>query len=157
MNALGLGSLSTVFLLLPFVLGWIHSRNKGDNQYALITYRYFVLFNVVLSGLSVCARTLATHLYNPSHDMVIAAILAMVIVSGYAIWQQGSIKLAPAFVWGLFVLFGAAFHGLEIMNPSRPIENLAMLWVHIAYDLLVFAILFSFFIRLNKRLKNQVL
>lgn len=141
MNSAGLAGLSATLLILPFLIGWIHNCNASDKQYTLITYRYFVVFNVVLSGLSVCARTLGTHPFSPSHDMVVAAILAMVIFSSIAIWQRDSIRVAPAFIWGLFVLFGAAFHLAELLCSPQTINNPAMLWLHIVYDCLVFAIL----------------
>lgn len=148
MNVVALSLLTGTFYLLPFLLGFTVNKCKPNTNTPLMTYRFFVLFNVVFSGLSVCIRTLSTHLYSPSHDMIVAAILAMVVFSCYAIWQQGSIRLAPALVWGLFVLFGAVFHALELFASSSKVKNPAMLWLHITYDLLVFATLIVMYIKL---------
>lgn len=151
MNTYNLTLLTSCFVILPFFLAFIHSKFKQTSQYELLNYRYFVFFNVVLSGLSVSLRTLLTQLFHPAYDMVATAMLAMVTFTLLTLWRKNALMLAPALLWSIFVLFGAIFHLLEIHFARNTVPHINMLWLHIAYDLLVCIVLAIFIRRLRHK------
>jgi hypothetical protein len=136
-----------LFLLAPVIIGRMHAHLRKQSACLIrYTYRYFVVFNVILAGLSVVIRLYHQKPFLPSVQLLILAILSMVAFATWSIFQKDRMQLAPAILWTLFVSMGAFMHLIYYINNRAKTVSL----LHLGYDVIVAMALLFFYSKLNK-------
>lgn len=146
-----------LFLLLPFILGYVHTSASHRTPKALLYYRYFMLFNMIFAGLIVALRILFTGpkaaldtgwSYSPMFQLYGVAVLSMVIMGIVTVFSRNILALAPAILWFTFLLLATILNIEEIVHHI--IQNVTTMTIHIGYNIIVCIILGLFFFRLKK-------
>ncbi len=143
---LNLLMLNVIFLLLPFFLAYFHSRAQPEITVLWLYYRYFLFFNLVLSGLVVALRVAIT---TPHLLSYAAAVLSWVVVTACVMWTQKSSALVPALGWIIFLALASLVHLNDILTHT--VSNSAILILHVGYDCVVIAVLWFFLVRLKRK------
>lgn len=146
-----------VLFFIPFLLGYIHvGINKKTNP-ALIYYRYFITFNIIIAGIFVTIGMFVEGAeisqasgaaYNPIFQLYAISILSMVLMSAITAFSRQIIMLAPAICWFVFLLLSTIVHIYQISQHVLLDTNIV--WAHIVYNLLVLIILLRFIFVLKK-------
>ncbi len=146
-----------LFLLLPFILGYVHTSATHRVPKVLLYYRYFMLFNMIFAGLIVALRILFTGpkaaldtgwSYSPMYQLYGVAILSMVVMGIVTTFSRTILAIAPAILWFTFLFLATILNIEEITHHI--IQNVATMTIHIGYNMLVCIILGLFFFKLKK-------
>jgi hypothetical protein len=119
-------------LLFPFLLGFLHVRVNHRVKPALIYYRYFMTFNMILSSILVSVRMLfdgpaeaqlLSWDFSPIFYWYGVSLLSMALMGVFTLFSRRSIFLAPAILWAVFLMLsiitsfmGFTFHTLDASN-----------------------------------------
>jgi hypothetical protein len=135
-----------VLLVAPFLLAYIHGSFNKKVPAAVLYYRYFITFNVILSGIFVAVRMLAqgSDAIYYSYAIAIFSIIAMTLVTGYS---RREIMLAPAICWIFFLIFSSVLHVHEILKTT--VVDTTILYAHVGYNIIVAFILLAFVLSLR--------
>jgi len=153
---LKLSIINAVFLLLPFILGYIHQKGVKNERSAIIFYRYFMFFNMLLSGLFVAGRmifdgrnaaAISGWSYNPLFILYGLAVLSMVLMGFFTLFSRTCLMLAPAILWTAFLITSAIAHVIEI-SMGR-IADVGIIMVHISFDIVIVIVMLRFLFSLR--------
>lgn len=145
-----------ILLCLPFILAYIHTIINKKMKSVITYYRYFMTFNMIISGLFVTVRmffdgphaaSLSGWSYSPIYHLYAIAILSMVILGLLTIYNKRIIMLAPAMCWSVFLVLSSISHIYQIYYHQ--IKIVPVIFIHIAYNLLVSLILFRYIYIIN--------
>lgn len=142
--------LSTL-IVLPILLGYVHSSINKRVPAAIIIYRYFVFFNVVIAGLFVASRMffngtqaaqIAGWAYSPMFHSYSLAILSMTILALLTIFTRSHLILAPAICWSIFLLLSTIWHFYLLRHHG--VSDMSIMYVHSVYDLISAVVMAGF-------------
>lgn len=146
------------FLVLPVFLGHVHTRFSRRTPPLLLYFRYFMLFNMLIAGIIVALRVLydgpqaavlSGWAYSPVFQLYGIAILSMIVMGILTIFSRKPIMLAAPILWLTFLILATILHAEEI--AEQIVRNVAIIYVHIGYNLLVCAALILFILKLKHR------
>jgi len=145
-------------LLLPFILGYIHTGINKRVQPVLIYYRYFMTLNMIIAGLFVTSRLfiqgeqaaqISGWAYSPIFHLYALAVLSMVIMGFMTVYSRKIIMIAPAICWSVFLILSTISYIYQL--TQHLIADVNIISVHIVYSLLVSLIMLRFISKLTRR------
>ncbi len=159
---INLAVVCVVLLILPFLLGYIHTGINKKTKPVLIYYRYFMSFNMLLAALFVAARMIligpqaaqiSGWVYSPVFHLYGIAILSMAVMAAVSLYQNNRIILAPLICWLTFLVLSTFSHVYEITRHN--IADINIMYVHIAYYFITSVIMLRFLYLLKKNFKER--
>ena len=151
-----------ILLVMPFLLGYIHTSANKRTPATVLYYRYFVAFNLMFSGLFVTTRmfvngpaaaAVSGWAYSPIFQLYGVAILSMVILGLVAVLSRKSIMLAPGILWATFLILSSLLFIEQI--SQHQIAAMDIILVHIVYSLIVAGCLLRFVVKLRPFIRES--
>lgn len=136
-----------ILLSLPYLLGRIHARICTNLNSTIIYYRYFVIFNMILSGIFVIGRIFINSQIDMALYLYIIAVLSMLVMAILTVFLRKSIMLAPAICWSIFLILSTILHVYQVQHHD--IAEVNIIYVHIIYNLIVSCILILYIFKIN--------
>ncbi len=133
-----------VLYVTPFLLAFIHSKLLRSASSAVLYYRYFVFFNMIVIALIVSMRLLFSTgqtievsgwFYGAMMEQYSFALLSLVVLAVATLFLKGSIKYAPAIAWITFLLLSAVLRVNEIHHHQAFATS--VMYAHLVGDLLI--------------------
>ena len=155
-----LAIICAAFLVVPFVLGYLHTTFREHRTPVLLIYfRYFMLFNMVIAGFIVAMRILFSGpdaardtgwLFSPMFQLYAVAILSMAVMGVLTVFSRTPLVLAAPVLWLTILVLATILHAEEIAKGL--VNNVNEMYVHIGYAILVCGIMLYFIVHLKQRL-----
>jgi len=151
-----------LLLILPFLLSYIHTSFNKKVPAQLLTYRYFMTFNMILAGVFVAGRMfLAGHQaaaitgwnYSPIFHLYGIAVLSMALMGAITVYSRKIIMLSPAICWSFFLILSTISHLYQL--TYHQIADVNIIYVHIIYNVLVTAIMLRYVYLFNHNPKER--
>lgn len=146
----------SIFIVLPFLLAYVHTSINKTIAFTLLSYRYFIIVNIVLAGLFVAGRMfldgqtaaqVSGWSYSPVFHLYGIAILSIAIAALITVFCKSNAKLVPALIWTIFVVLSSVSH---IYNLTRHmIEDSHIIVLHIIYNSVVAIALIFYMVSLH--------
>ena len=142
----------TLFLITPFILGYIHKSRATQ-----VFYRYFIITNIIITALIIASRNIINGphsaavsgwAYSPMFQQYGIAVLAIALFALVNLFKKNELQLAAPMLWIIFLILATILHIHEIM--AGEIKNLTIIWAHIGYNI-ASCIILSVFIHKLKR------
>lgn len=150
-----------IFLLLPWLLGYIHRFFNHELPLILLYFRYVVFFNVVLFSLVVMfqvflgGQKIALALgwyYSHLFEFYGAAVLSVGFYCFLTMWSRKHIILAIPIVWSVFLTIATILHIIAFFTGV--VADPVMLLVFIVHNVVVIVILLGFLIAFRRRFSD---
>ena len=142
-----------VLLVLPFIIGYFHLQSRTHAQPLTVYYRYFMLFNMLLSGFFVAARmyfdgqnaaAISGWAFTPMFSLYAVAIFSMAFMGLVTLYSNSKIMLAPAICWTVFLILSSMLHISQVVTHTISAADVAVIFVHIVYNAVVSFIMLRF-------------
>ncbi len=154
--------INLLLLALPFLFASVQQRLYPSNISLLVYYRYFVFFNVILVGFFLVGRLFFRGpqdaaamgwAYTPLYTQYALTILSIVIMALVTLFSRGSLNLAAAICWSIFLLFSVVMHLFEWHHGALKLTPIIL--VHLVFDSIVALILLRFVFLLKNASRKQ--
>jgi len=159
---MNLAAVCGVLVILPFLLGYIHTGSKSGFHVTRIYYRYFAFINIVVSAFFVAGRmflvgpkaaAISGWAYSPVFHLYGIALLSIGLMGLWALFKQDRMMIVPAVCWSIFLVLSSVSHLYQV--DMHQIKDVSIILVHVAYNLAVAIVLMRFVSKINHHYRDN--